>query len=269
MNVLSIFDGISCGQLALQKASINYDKYIASEIDRHSLAVTKRNFPNTINIGDVNNWKENFSLCTDNIDLLLAGSPCQGFSKSGQQLNFNDKRSKLFFKFMEIFKEAKPKYFLLENVVMKKEWEDIITSYLNVSPIRINSSLVSCQNRDRIYWTNIPVDNSLFEDKSVMLKDIIGDYKGIYVYPRGWNKGGLKGYKGKCPTITCSSWQYNFFIVDNNNNKRRFTVEECEQIQTLPLGYTEGIPQTYRYKTIGNSWTVDVISNIFKGIKNG
>jgi len=170
---------------------------------------------------------------------------------------------------MEIFKEAKPKYFLLENVVMKKEWEDIITSYLNVSPTRINSSLVSCQNRDRIYWTNIPVDNSLFEDKSVMLKDIIGDYKGIYVYPRGWNKGGLKGYKGKCPTITCSSWQYNFFIVDNNNNKRRFTVEECEQIQTLPLGYTEGIPQTYRYKTIGNSWTVDVISNIFKGIKNG
>ena len=268
MNVLSLFDGISCGQLALNRASISYNKYIASEIDKHSLKITKRNFPNTIHIGDVNNWKKNYSLCTNQIDLLLAGSPCQGFSRSGTYLNFADKQSKLFFKFIEIFNEAKPKYFLLENVVMKKEWENIVTEYLNVDPVRINSSLISCQNRDRLYWTNIPIDKNLFKDKSIMLKDIIGEYKGIDVYPRGSNKGGLKWYKGKCPTITCSSWQTNFFIVDNNNNKRKFTTKECEQIQTIPIGYTKGIANTYRYKVIGNSWTVDVISNILKGIKN-
>jgi len=267
MNVLSLFDGISCGQLALNQASISYNKYIASEIDKHSLEITKRNFPNTINIGDINNWKEHYSLCTDQIDLLLAGSPCQGFSRCGTHLNFTDKRSKLFFKFVEILNSSKPKYFLLENTIMKKEWQDIITKYLNVNPIKINSSLISSQNRDRLYWTNIPIDNNLFKNKFIMLKDIIGKYKGIYVYPRGSNKGGLKWYKGKCPTITYSSWQTNFFIVDNNDKKRKFTVEECEQIQTLPIGYTKGIANTNRYKVIGNAWTVAVIINLLKGIK--
>jgi DNA (cytosine-5)-methyltransferase 3A len=267
MNVLSLFDGISCGQLALNQASISYNKYIASEIDKHSLEITKRNFPNTINIGDINNWKEHYSLCTDQIDLLLAGSPCQGFSRCGTRLNFTDERSKLFFKFVEIFNSSKPKYFLLENTIMKKEWQDIITKYLNVNPIKINSSLISSQNRDRLYWTNIPIDNNLFKNKFIMLKDIIGKYKGIYVYPRGSNKGGLKWYKGKCPTITYSSWQTNFFIVDNNDKKRKFTVEECEQIQTLPIGYTKGIANTNRYKVIGNAWTVAVIINLLKGIK--
>ena len=274
MNVVSLFDGISCGQLALNQADIKYNKYIASEIDKHALEITKRNFPNTIHIGDINNWKDvgkkstNYSIYTDSIDLLLAGSPCQGFSRCGTRLNFSDKRSKLFFRFLEIFYKVKPKYFLLENTIMKKEWENIITKYLSIKPIRINSSLVSCQNRDRLYWTNIPINKNLFKDKSIMLKDIIGEYKGIDVYPRGVNKGGLKWYKGKCPTITCSSWQTNFFIINNNNNKRKFTVEECEQIQTIPIGYTKGVANTHRYKAIGNSWTVDVISNIFKGIKN-
>ena len=273
MNVLSLFDGISCGQLALDRASKKYNKYIASEIDKHALEITKRNFPNTIHIGDVNHWKDsgyketNYSICTDNIDLLLAGSPCQGFSRCGTQLGFNDKRSKLFFRFLEIFYRVKPKYFLLENTVMKKEWEDIITDYLNVSPLKINSSLFSAQNRERLYWTNIPIDKKILEHKNIMLKDIIGEYKGIYVYPRGSNKGGLKHYYGKCPTITSSSWETNYFIIDNNNQKRKFTVEECEQIQTLPIGYTKGIANTNRYKVIGNSWTVDVIAKILKEIK--
>jgi site-specific DNA-cytosine methylase len=268
MNVLSLFDGISCGQLALNKALLKYNKYIASEIDKHSLLITKRNFPDTIHIGDINNWKENYSLCIDKIDLLLAGSPCQGFSRCGSQLNFEDKKSKLFFKFIEIFNEAKPKYFLFENTVMKKEWEDIITNYLDVFPLKINSSLFSAQNRERLYWTNIPICNKILEHKNIMLKDIIGNYKGIYVYPRGSNKGGLKHYYGKCPTITCSSWETNFFIMNSNNQRRKFTVEECEQIQTLPIGYTEGISNTNRYKVIGNAWTVNVIASLLQGLKD-
>ena len=268
MNIISLFDGISCGQLALNKAGIKYNKYIASEIDNDALTITKRNFPNTIQIGDVNNWMDHKDLFNNKIDLLLGGSPCQGFSRCGSQLNLSDKRSELFFRFLEVLIKKKPKYFLLENVVMKKEWEDTISKYMKTKPIKINSSSVSAQNRERLYWTNIPIDKSLFTNVSVMLKDIIGDYKGIEVYPRGNNKGGLKWYKGKCPTITSSSWQTNFFIIDRNNNKRKFTVNECEQIQTLPLDYTKGISNTRRYKVIGNAWTVDVIYNILKGINS-
>lgn len=153
MNVLSLFDGMSCGRIALERAGIKVNHYFASEIDKYAIQVTQKNYPNTIQLGDVTNWRE-WDL--PQIDLLIGGSPCQGFSFAGKQLNFEDPRSKLFFEFAEIFKALQPKYFLLENVKMKQEYEKVISDYLGVKPIEINSSLVSAQNRKRLYWTNIP-----------------------------------------------------------------------------------------------------------------
>lgn len=173
--VLSLFDGMSCGQLALQRAGISYDKYFASEIDKHAIKVTQHNYPNTIQLGDVTQVKGED---LPKIDLLIGGSPCQGFSFAGKQLNFNDPRSKLFFEFVRLLKECKPKYFLLENVKMKKEYQDVITEHLGVEPIEINSNLLSAQNRKRLYWTNIP-GVTIPKDKGIMLKDIIHENESI------------------------------------------------------------------------------------------
>lgn len=171
MNILSLFDGMSCGQLALQRADIPYTNYFTSEIDKYAVKITQKNFPNTIQLGDINNWID-WEL--PKIDLLIGGSPCQGFSSAGQGLNFDDPRSKLFFKFVDCLKWYKPTYFLLENVKMKKEWKNIISEYLGVEPILINSALVSAQSRKRLYWTNIP-NIKQPKDKGILLKDIIED----------------------------------------------------------------------------------------------
>lgn len=168
--VLSLFDGMSCGQIALNRAGISYGKYYASEIDKHAIKVTQHNYPNTIQLGSVTEIKG-----TDlpQVDLLIGGSPCQGFSFSGKQLNFDDTRSKLFFEFVRLIKECKPKYWLLENVVMKKEFEQVITEHLGVEPIRINSALVSAQNRERLYWANFPIEQP--KDKGIKLINILED----------------------------------------------------------------------------------------------
>jgi len=186
MKVLSLFDGMSCGQLALKKLGIKVDKYYASEIDKYAIQVTQANFPETIQVGDVCNLKaENYQ----DIDLILAGSPCQGFSFAGKQLAFDDPRSALFFEFIRLLKEIKPKYFLLENVKMKKEFLEVITDQVSacypefqgkdlfggrIEPILINSALVSAQSRQRYYWTNIPnVEQP--EDLGIVLRDILED----------------------------------------------------------------------------------------------
>ena len=171
INILSLFDGMSCGQIALNRVGIKYDNYFASEIDVHAIKVTQTNYPKTIQLGDVREIKAEK---LPKIDLLIGGSPCQGFSFAGKQLNFDDPRSKLFFEFVRLLKETKPKYFLLENVLMKKEYEQIITAHLGVEPIFINSALVSAQNRKRLYWTNIP-NVSEPKDKEMLLQDIIED----------------------------------------------------------------------------------------------
>jgi len=171
LNVLSLFDGMSCGQIALNRAGIPYDKYYASEIDKHAIKVTQHNYPDTIQLGSVIDIK---GQDLPKIDLLIGGSPCQGFSFAGKQLNFDDPRSKLFFEFVRLKNECNPTYFLLENVKMKKEYQDIISSYLGVEPIMINSNLVSAQNRVRYYWTNIPV-KGLPNDRGILLKDISED----------------------------------------------------------------------------------------------
>ena len=178
MNVLSLFDGMSCGQLALQRAGIKVDNYFASEIDKYAIEVARKNFPNTIELGNVTriDTKDLLEWCgklkSKGIDLLMGGSPCQGFSFAGGQVAFDDPRSKLFFEFVRIKEELQPKYFLLENVKMKQEFQDVITKYMGVEPIEINSSLFSAQNRRRLYWTNIPVDMDI-KDKGLVLKDIL------------------------------------------------------------------------------------------------
>jgi DNA (cytosine-5)-methyltransferase 3A len=181
MNVLSLFDGMSCGQIALNRVGIKYENYFASEIDKYAITVTQANFPNTIQLGDITkiNAKD-----LPKIDLIIGGSPCQGFSFAGKQLNFEDERSKLFFEYVRLLNELKPKYFLLENVRMKQEFEDVISKYMNIQPIKINSNLVSAQNRNRLYWTNIYSESDgLFgdlvckipqpKDKGILLKDIL------------------------------------------------------------------------------------------------
>ena len=175
MNVLSLFDGMSCGRLALERAGFPVTNYFASEIDKHAIQVARANYPDTVHLGDVTQIRAED---LPPIDLLIGGSPCQGFSFAGKQLNFDDERSKLFFEFVRLLKALKPKYFLLENVPMKQIYQDIINEQLGVKPVRINSNIVSAQNRDRLYWTNIPV-KSLPENKRIYLKDILQDVSEI------------------------------------------------------------------------------------------
>ena len=186
MNVLSLFDGMSCGQIALDQLGIKVNKYYASEIDKYAIAVAKENYPNTIHVGDITQLDpKDFK----NIDLILAGSPCQGFSFAGKQLAFDDPRSALFFEFIRLLKAIKPKYFLLENVRMKQQYIDVITQQVSecypehqgndlfdskIEPILINSALLSAQSRQRLYWTNIP-NVKQPEDLGIVLKDILED----------------------------------------------------------------------------------------------
>ncbi len=383
--VLSLFDGISCGQVALQRAGIEFENYFASEVDKYAIQITQKNFPNTIQLGDVNNWQE-WNIDWNSVDLIIGGSPCQGFSIAGKGLNFSDERSKLFFAYVAILKHVKelnPNVcFLFENVKMRKDYANAISYILNCKPVEINSALVSAQNRVRFYWTNIG-EIQQPEDKQIFLKDIIhentfsdreksycidanyfkgetveGYFKrkrkqlvfdkiaefiipadkaqkilekevergkikyvdgsywlfhkkieldfellGILNTARGNNKGGLR-YKGeKAPTLTCNKYEYNnylFSCIDphslkraangrrfSDNNKfytltcrdchgiltsgylRKLTPIECERLQTLSDNYTEGVSNTQRYKTLGNGWTVDVITHILKYLKQG
>jgi len=171
INILSLFDGLSCGNIALERAGIKVNNYYASEVDKWAIQIANKNYPNIIQLGDVTKFDETK---LPKIDLLIGGSPCQGFSFAGKQLNFDDPRSKLFFVYVYMLKQLKPKYFLLENVRMAKQSQDVISEHLGVQPIKINSSLVSAQNRVRLYWTNIP-NVTQPEDKGILLKDILLD----------------------------------------------------------------------------------------------
>ena len=199
INVLSLFDGMSCGQIALDRLGIEVDKYYASEIDKYAMTIAKKNYPNILHIGDVTQVD---GTKLDKIDLMIGGSPCQGFSFAGKQLNFKDPRSALYFEFVRLLKETKPKYFLLENVRMKKEFQAIITKDLGVEPIMINSSLLSAQNRVRLYWTNIP-NITQPKDLGILLKDVLqyeaeNEYSEPYVKLNGKEKGCV-GYVGNKP----------------------------------------------------------------------
>jgi len=189
MNVLSLFDGMSCGRIALDRLGIKVDNYYASEIDKYAIQVSQANYPDIIQVGDITE----LDLSTlPKIDLVMGGSPCQGFSFAGKQLAFDDPRSALFFEFVRCVKELKPTYFLLENVRMKKEYLDVISEYMGVEPIMINSALVSAQNRVRYYWTNIPGIEQP-EQRGIVLRDIL-ETNASGEYHAGENL--QKNYKG-------------------------------------------------------------------------
>lgn len=273
MNVLSLFDGMSCGQIALNKIGLKYDNYFASEIDKYAIQVTQKNYPNTIQLGsviDIDTSK------LPKIDLLFGGSPCQSFSNAGNGKGFEGK-SGLFWEYVRILNEVKPKYFLLENVIMKKEWEDIISNALGVKPIKINSSLVSAQNRPRLYWTNIP-NVSQPNDKNITLKDILEDnVHTIYKLSDAKIKRVLETKRGKgffynkthskCGTLISGYYkQPTDGIYIDLGFKRKLTPTECEKLQTVPLNYTDCVSDSQRYKMLGNGWTIDIIAHIFSFI---
>ena len=269
MNVLSLFDGMSCGMIALERAGIKVDRYFACEIDKWAIQVSKKNYPFIHQLGDVSqvSFPDSFGPVARGrqmkIDLLIGGSPCQAFSNAGKGEGFDDPRGKLFWEYVRLLRETKPKYFLLENVVMKQEHQDVISEALGVQPVMINSADFSAQNRKRLYWTNIPIKP--WDAKGIKLADIIED--GVvdrdksYCLDANYFKGGnLKQYFEK-------HRRQLVFLEGNADDYRKLTPLECERLQTVPDNYTDGVSNTQRYKMIGNGWTVDVIAHILGGIK--
>lgn len=312
LKVLSLFDGISCGQVALERAGIEVDTYYASEICDYSIKIAKKNYPNTIEIGDVRNVNVDDY---QDVDIIFGGSPCQSFSFAGtmngmttkdkieittleQYLELKEKGfefegySYLFWEYVRILKDIKPKYFLLENVKMAENWKKVITDALGVEPILINSELVSAQSRERLYWTNIPnvkqpKDKHIYID-DIVQNDIIHTYlpktrldytnydrskvdKSIFKNTatqigNSRNFGNAVRSNGKAFTLRRINPNG---IIDENYDIREFTPIEVERLQTLPDNYTliDGIKKKERYEACGNGWTVDVIAYIFGFIK--
>lgn len=290
MIVLSLFDGISCGQLALKRANINVDKYYASEIDKYAIGITQKHFPNTIQIGNVKNIDTTFF--NEPIDLLIGGSPCQNLSIAGDKKGLEGSESKLFYEYLRLLKDLKPKYFLLENnSSMSLDNKNKISDLMGVQPIEINSAFFSGQQRKRLYWTNINFDKS-FEDKNICVEQILDysftdvDLSNEVIFTNNYDEYSLKpvkiGYigkgrqgervysiKAKSVTLTTNGGgrggKTGLYLI--NHIVRKLSPLECERLQTLPDNYTNSLSNTQRYKCIGNGWTVDVIAHIFKGLK--
>jgi DNA (cytosine-5)-methyltransferase 1 len=262
--VLSCFDGISCGQVALNKLGIKVDKYMASEVDKYAIQITQANYPDTIKLGDIRNVT-----VKEHIDILIGGPPCQDVSFAGKGKGLIEgSRSSLFFEFVRVLCEAKDinpdLKFLVENTKMKKEYVDIISEILGVEPVLINSNLFSAQNRARLYWTNFDIPE-LPEDKDIKLKDILErghvDREKAHCIDANYFKGGnLKSYFEK---------HRRQLVFDNplSTNHRKLTPLECERLQTLPDNYTAHVSNTQRYKGVGNGWTIDVICYIMSELK--
>lgn len=286
MNVLSLFDGISVGHLALNDAGIDVEKYYASEINKKSISITQANYPETIQLGSVENWKE-WNIDWEKIDLLIGGSPCQNLSFAGNQEGLSGKKSGLFFIYRDILnhlKKVNPKIlFLLENVNCKKESLDVITKNMGVKPVRINSNLVSAQNRDRFYWTNIRGgDIPQPINKGIILSDILRkEDDGHYQLSKKHYEAFLKSYpnwkdsprSGKAKPLLASYYKqppHCPYISDSLSESgfRRLSPIESERCQTLPDNYTyvDGISNSARWEAIGNGWTMKVISHIFSFI---
>ncbi len=285
MKVLSLFDGISCGRLALERAGIPVEKYYASEIDKYAIQVAQKNYPDTIQVGDVCNLNPDDY---KDVDLLIGGSPCQSLSITMGQTRTNlNGKSKLFFEYLRLLKAIKPKWFLLENVAsMNKESKDTITELLGVEPVLINSNCFSAQDRPRLYWTNIPVNVFDLKECNLFIKDILEpqvDEKYFYSYPLTKvdltkQVCAIMDFKNnemhkrifnpnfKCHTLTTCGGGNTQKKVYIDGRARKLTPIEYERLQTLPDNYTDCVAESHRYTTIGNGWTVDVIAHILKQI---
>lgn len=284
MKVLSLFDGISCGMVALERAGIPVERYAAYEIEANAIKISKKNYPQIEHCGDVTT--ADFTQYKG-FDLLIGGSPCQSLSivqsKTRQNL---DGKSKLFFEFVRAFEEMKAKYFLFENVAsMKDECKEVISELLGCEPIFIDSKDFSAQQRPRYYWTNIPVREIVTPNKQV-LRDIMEtnvDEKYFYNYPlldvdMSKQVCATMDFKNhdmhkrifnpdfKCHTLTAVSGGHQQKKVLDNGRARKLTPLEYERLQTLPDNYTVGVSNTARYTAIGNGWTVDVIAHILGGL---
>ena len=276
---MSLFDGISCGKVALDRAGIKVKKYYASEIDKFAMQVSEKNHPDIIQLGDVTSWRS-WDIDWKNVGLLIGGSPCQGFSFAGKQLNFNDDRSKLFFVYVDILNHIKSVNqdvkFLLENVKMKAEWQDVISGYLGVKPIRINSALVSAAKRDRLYWANFDV--KMPDDKGITFDDI-NQHSTDWLSDTYIDKVSkwkaqqdpianttFIGTNSKLPCLTARGYNQShsgMILISDGNKYRYLTNNEAELAMTLPVDYTAGITDRERARCLGNGWTVDVIAHIF------
>jgi DNA (cytosine-5)-methyltransferase 3A len=294
MNILSLFDWISCGRVALERAWIQVDKYFASEIDKYAIQVSKKNYPDTIHIGNVtdveyHDWflyssEVKNDITKVDIYMIIWWSPCQDLSiakKDGKWLQWE--KSWLFFEYVRLLKEVKPKYFLLENVAsMKKEDKEEITRilmeiYPDTQCHLINSALVSAQNRKRLYWTNIQWVTQP-KDKGILLKDILeNNVDESYNMSEKATHRAITNPRSRIASISdAKCWA----ILANQSHQstdmvslrvdekvvRKLTPIECERLQTLSDNYSEWISNTQRYKSIWNGWTVDVIAHIFSHI---
>jgi DNA (cytosine-5)-methyltransferase 3A len=348
MNVLSLFDGMSCGQQALERTGIKVDNYFASEIDKYAIQVTMANYPNTTQLGSVVDV-DGYSL--PKIDILIGGSPCQSFSFAGKRKGMSTKdeqeiltldhylrlksegyefegQSYLFWEYMRLLNEVKPTYFLLENVMMGEKWEKVLSKAIGVNAIEINSALVSAQNRRRLYWTNIGMEASGFfgdlesiieqpKDREILLKDVLESEvdekyflsENSFIFDRIKNNHPFtpripnKDEKSNCIKIggsgvddlvvhntmprsgdpkkggtgPLSRTDGKTYCLDTGNTNaveiiptssiRRLTPIECERLQTVKDNYTNHVSDSQRYKMLGNGWTVEVITHIFKYIK--
>ena len=307
MRVLSLFDGISCARVALERAGIQVELYYASEVDKYAIQIAQKNYPDTLQVGSVVDLQGH--LITQ-IDLLIGGSPCQdrSITKKTRQ-GLSGERSGLFCEYVRILKEVKPRYFILENVAsMPKEAKDTITRELGVEPIMINAALVSAQNRKRLFWTNIP-DVHQPEDRGIFLKDIIqtdnfyglySDYNNKCIYEKAYTigtgcgtsrsstfqqvilkpvriakigKGGqgdrVYSIEGKSVTLSANGGGRGAKtgLYAVKEFVRKLTPIECERLQGLPDNYTAGVSNSQRYKMLGNAFNVDVVAHILEGIK--
>jgi DNA-cytosine methyltransferase len=288
--IFSAFDGAGMGHQALKEICFPIDKYFASEIDKNAINVAMSNHPKTIQLGDIKKIKGED---LPKIDLLMGGSPCQGFSFSGKQLNFNDPRSKLFFEFVRLIKECKPKYFLLENVSMKQEYQDVISQHLGVQPVKLNSSLTSAQNRLRLYWANFDITTP--SDQNIKLKEILESNempnKASIIGRRLNSEGKREDYNKSIPITQCLEVRgANGSDINKSNclttvskdtvltdmpigrhldafnmkdRWRNYTkVERC-RLMNLPDNYCDSVTLNQTVKITGNGWEVGMLKHIF------
>lgn len=296
INVLSCFDGMSCGQIALDKLGIECENYFASEIDKNAIEVTQSNYPNTKQIGsivDVDGYK------LPKIDLMFGGSPCQSFSMAGTkkgmitseniEITTLDKylqlkndgysfsgQSYLFWEYIRLLKEVKPKYFLLENVLMSPKWKKVISETLEVEAIEINSSLFSIQSRKRLYWTNILFDKNIEDRNQFFINEYSKEYddslvlKGIGLNKLGRDRSRIYSIDSeKLPTLLKAQERKptDAIVIKHNDVYRYPTREEAEKMQNVPLGYTNVAKYNDAMGMLGNGWNVNTIAHIFKGMK--